>query len=440
MKDLTSGNIYKNFILFAIPMVLSGMLSQAYATIDTVIAGKFIGDTALAAIGATSPLISFISSMFWGFGTGFSIYIARLFGAQDYKKIKSVLLSGLLTVACIIIGISALCIIFKDPIFSFLKIDSQTAEAAADYFICYMTGFVLIMGNSYGVFLMNAFGIGTFPFIMSVLSAVLNVSGNIFSVVVLDMGVLGLALSSVVAAGVVVICYFFKLRQIFKEMGVSGERASFDRNGLWASTHYALPNMLQQMTMYAAGMVISPMINNMGKDATAAYTVAHRVYEINASVYQNSSKTVSNYTSQACGAGKYHLLKKGAKVGVIQALLFALPFISACALFPETIAGLFFDGDASPKSIEYAVLFLSRFLPLIIINVFANFFHAFFRGLGEKSPLIISTFFGSLARILVSLLLISKMGMTGMYIGWVASWVADAVAGLLFYLFKKDIT
>ena len=84
MKDLTSGNIYKNFFVFALPMVLAGVLSQMYHTIDTIIAGKLIGDSALAAIGATSPFVSFTNSFFWGYSCGVGIYVANLFGAKKY--------------------------------------------------------------------------------------------------------------------------------------------------------------------------------------------------------------------------------------------------------------------------------------------------------------------------------------------------------------------
>ena len=210
MKDLTSGNIYKNFILFAIPMVLSGMLSQAYSTIDTVIAGKFIGDTALAAVGATSPLISFMSSIFWGFGVGFAVYVARLFGAGEYIKIKNVIYTCLIISGAVLLTVSALLIIFKGPVFSLFNI-SQNSDTVT-YFVCYMAGFVFIILSSYGVFLTNSLGIGSFPFIMSILSAILNISGNIFTVVFLGWGVFGLAISSVIAAMAVCICYVFKFR------------------------------------------------------------------------------------------------------------------------------------------------------------------------------------------------------------------------------------
>ena len=86
MKDLTKGNIYKTFFLFGFPLVLAGVLSQTYHVFDTVIAGKFLGEQALAAMGATTPLLNFICSFLWGYCTGFSIYVAQLFSAKKYEK------------------------------------------------------------------------------------------------------------------------------------------------------------------------------------------------------------------------------------------------------------------------------------------------------------------------------------------------------------------
>ncbi|MBQ7897535.1 MAG: hypothetical protein IJ323_03845 [Clostridia bacterium] len=434
MKDLTSGNIYKNFILFAIPMVFAGLLSQMYATIDTVIAGKYLGEVGLAAIGATAPLISFVSSAFWGLSSGFSIYIANLFGAKEYRLIKNTVFTGVTVFCSVIFTISLFLVIFQEPLFEFLNVDKSIVKEASAYFTVYVLGLFLIMMNTTGLLMINSFGIGTFPFVMSVLSAVLNVSGNIFSIIVLHWGVFGVALSSVVAAGIVDVCYILKFRSCYKEMGISGHKARFSISSFLSSASYALPNMIQQMIMYGAGFMVSPLVNSIGKSATASYTVCQRVFDINAAVYQNSSKTLANYIAQANGGKKEHLFSKGVKVGFIQGFIFTFPFILICALFPEHITSLFFKDKTDTVALVYAVQFLTYFIPLISINVVANLFHAFFRGLGSKSPLMVSTAFGTVARIGVSYVLISKMGMTGMFIGWSASWGADALVGLIYYV------
>lgn len=434
MKDLTTGNIYKNFILFAIPMVLAGLFSQMYATIDTVIAGKYLGEDGLAAIGATAPLISFVSSAFWGLSSGFSIYIANLFGAKEYRLIKNAVFTGVTVFCTVIFALSLLLVLFQGSVFEFLKVDKSIVKEASAYFSVYTLGLFLIMMNTTGLLMINSFGIGTFPFVMSVLSAVLNVAGNIFSIVVLDWGVFGVALSSVIAAGAVDACYILKFRSCYKEMGVSDYKARFSISSFLSSAGYALPNMIQQMIMYGAGFIVSPLVNSIGKSATAAYTVCQRVYDINAAVYQNSSKTLANYIAQAKGGKKEHLFPKGVKVGFIQGFVFVLPFIIAFVLFPEDISSMFFKDKTDKTALLYAVEFLRYFIPFISVNVVANLFHAFFRGLGSKSPLLVSTAAGTLVRIAVSYLLIAKMGMTGMFIGWVASWLADALVGVIYYI------
>ena len=148
MKDLTSGNIYKNFILFAIPMVFAGLFSQMYATIDTVIAGKYLGEDGLAAIGATAPLISFFSSAFWGLSSGFSIYIANLFGAKEYRLIKNTVFTGVTVFCTLIFSLSLLLVIFQGQIFEFLKVDESIAKEAGAYFSVYLLGLFLIMMNT----------------------------------------------------------------------------------------------------------------------------------------------------------------------------------------------------------------------------------------------------------------------------------------------------
>ena len=122
MKDLTKGNIYKTFFLFGLPLVLAGVLSQTYHVIDTMIAGKFIGEHALASMGAISPLISFVSSLLWGYCTGFSIYIAQLFSAKNYQKIKNTVYSSIVYLAIVCTLLGALIVIFHKPVFSLLNV------------------------------------------------------------------------------------------------------------------------------------------------------------------------------------------------------------------------------------------------------------------------------------------------------------------------------
>ena len=122
LKKLTDGNIYKTFILFAIPLVLAGILSQGYNMIDTVIAGKVLGSDGLAATGTSAAFLTFLTSVFWGYCNGFSIYVARLYGANEYKELKSAIVNNVVMVFIVGILIAVLVFIFRESIMDFLKV------------------------------------------------------------------------------------------------------------------------------------------------------------------------------------------------------------------------------------------------------------------------------------------------------------------------------
>ncbi|MBQ8323103.1 MAG: hypothetical protein IJX91_03970 [Clostridia bacterium] len=435
MKDLTKGNIYKTFFLFGLPLVLSGLLSQAYGIIDTAIAGKFLGDRGLAAMGATAPLITFISSLFWGLSSGFSVYVARLFSSGEYKKIKSAVYTMWLIMLIACVSVAVLFISLHAPLFDLLNIEAGLRDAAFRYFAFYVAGLFPIILTTNSVHLLNSFGIGTFPFFMSLLSAVLNVSGNILSIVVLNMGIEGLAIASVLSATVVDVCYFFKFRACFKEMGVPAGKVKLGFKYIKNAMPFSLPNMAQQAVMYFASLALSPLVNGLGVSASASYSVVTRVYDLNTSVYNNSTRAVSNYSAQCVGQKKYDKIKKGVFVGLLQSTAFATPFILLCVIFREPVCSLFFKSDADALTKEYAYLFARQYLPFIYLQLVCNLFHGLFRGVKATGHLFSTTLVGAVSRYLLSLLLIPSMGMSGFYLGWVLSWAVETVLSVvLFFL------
>lgn len=437
MKDITEGNIHKNFAQMAIPLVLAAMLSQAYNTIDTVIAGKFIGESSLGSIGAISPLLEFISSIFWGYAAGFGIFIGQLFGGKHYKKIKDDILNYLIAYTSVGMLFGIIMALFSSQILTMLNVDPLIFGEAKKYFTVFALGTVFITMNNAFVHIFSAFGNGSYPFIMSLVSAILNVCGNIFSVTVLNLGVLGIALSSVLSALTVDFCYFIKLFADFKKMGVAKEKFSFGFACLKESVKLSVPTMFQQSVMYLSSLLLSPMVNVLGSDASASYAVSLRIYNINSSIFFSSSKTVSAYVAQCVGARKLNKIKKGVRVGTLQATLFLLPVFAVCFIFPRQVCSLFFKSDYTGIGITYSVAFLKYFMPFLFFNLINNQFHSFFRGIAQMRPLIFSTFLGSFVRLVAGWILLKLYGMYGFYAGWALSWVADATYGAILYFNGK---
>ncbi len=435
MKDLTKGNIYKTFLLFAIPMVLSSLLSQAYSTIDTILAGKLLGDGALAATGSLAPFETFINSVFWGYGMGVGIYVSHLFGAQRYQKIKQVVVNNFRVTSAALLAISCLSVFFRQYLYRLLNIDLQILPQCNRYFIITTAGKVFILFVANCAYVFHAIGDSSFPFLISLLTAALNIVVSAGSVLLLHMGVEGLALGTVAAAVICTAIYLYRLGVVFRKMGVGKGKTPLELGSVRETCKYSLSTMTQQSIMYFATFFLSPMVNNIGSAASASYTVTSRIYDINASVYVHSSKTVGSYTAQCYGAKKYNLLKKGVRVGLLQSVLFVLPVVLVCSLFARPVTGFFYQADADPVSVQYTVDFLRYCLPLLFINVFANLYHNFFRGLGKMRALLITTIAGSVVRIVVSGLLIGPFGIYGYYAGWVMSWVIDAAVGIGIYYF-----
>ncbi len=434
MKDLTSGNIYKTFLLFTIPLVLAALLSQTYNLLDTVIAGKFLGDSGIAAIGSTSSFMDFLSSAFWGYSTGFSILVARLFGAKDFVRMKHTVRSNLFVMVAAMILCCALCLIFADPILGFLKVDPDIYAQSKIYYLLYVSGLPLIVLSTSGVHICNSLGMSGYPLKMSILSAALNLSGNLLSVAVFKAGVAGIALSSVFAALVADVFYVFKIQSCYKELSLSKDRFSLDLSLVKTSLSYAVPTMAQQFTMYCSSFLVSPLVNGISGGATAAYAVAMKLYSLSASVYQNANKTLSTYTAQSVGAQKFGQLKRGVRVGWLQANLFLLPPLVLCVFFAEPVCRAFFPAGFVGKGLDYAVLFARWYLPWIVFNLINNLFHSFYRGVAAMRLLLTMTLLGAAARVVLSFLLQPLQGIRGIYLALVLSWVIEAAVTTALYL------
>lgn len=441
MRDLTKGNIYKTFFSFGLPLVLAGLLTQCYSIIDGAIAGRFLGEVGLAATSATQPLDTFISSLFWGFSVGFSVYTTRLFAAKKYHKLKSTFYTFLVVIILFGFTVGGGLVAFYKPLARLLNIEKELLWDAFLYFLVMSCGKGIIVLGPLFVYTLNGMGVSGYTFWMSLLSGVLNVVGNILSVTVLHMGVTGIALSTVLSSLIVNTAYFIKIRSCFKKLEHGEQPIRISLSYIKNSLPFAVPNMFQQGVMYLVSLLISPLVNGIGVTATASYAVVSHVYNLIAAVYQNSARSLSMYTAQCVGSKQYEKIKKGVWVGLLQGVAFATPFILACCVFHKQICGLFLKANASAETKEFTYSFVKYYLPFIYFNVVNNLFHGLFRSVKAMGHLFSMTLFGSLVRYAFSLLLIPSMGMEGFYLGWVISWIAEAIASVVLYfvgLWKRN--
>ncbi len=433
-KDLTEGNLAKNYILYILPLLLSSLLSSAYSTVDAMIAGKFISEHALGAISSTGSYDTVFHSFFLGFGSGFAVYVAHLFGKKDYASMKRNIIQMIAIVASAAIVVSVFTICYRDPIMDYLKVDPILRDDAETYFVIYSAGYALIYTNLILIRTLQSLGVTSFSLYMSLISALLNIGGNLLSVLVFDLGVAGLALSTLFSTVVATIFYLYMLKRAFRELKCGRTRIGFSLAGLKNSVHYAFPAAFQQVAFHGIGFFIAPLINGLGAAATTGYNVANRMYSICGQSFWSATSAVSTHTAQCVGAGKYERIQRGFNFGLFLNCALLFPFVVVFVIFAEPIALIFFPAGYAGESLQYAVRFSTFYMPFLYINMIGHQIHAYLRGLGVMNVVFGITVFGSLVRLAATFFLAPVIGMEGVYLGQLISWSADALVSVILYL------
>ena len=432
-KNLTEGNIYKNLLVYAVPLILSSLLMQAYSTIDGMIAGKFINEYALGAVSATGSFDTLLTQLMSGFFTGFAVYTAHLFGSRSYAEIKRDVVGTSLFVVVLSLVFSAAAIALRAPIMAYLKIDSVIYDEAKRYFTVYTAGYVIFYFNSFIVHVLHALGITSFSLYVSVLSALLNIGGNLLTVLVFDMGVAGLALSTVLSALVSTVIYLVILRRAYRDMPSEAVSYRLNLRCLARSARYTVPAALQMLAFHGITFFIAPAINALGAAATTGYNVANRLYGFATLCLWQATAALSCYIGQCVGVGDAMKIKRGFRSGVILNVALLLPAVLVISLFSGSIVSLFFPDGYVGEAYRYAVRYATYFLPFVFVQLVGHVLHAYMRSLARMGAVLGVTLLGSATRLTATLLLVPTLQLDGVYIGQIISWGIDALVSLLLF-------
>ena len=445
MKDLTSGNIGKNFILFSFPVLIGTLLSLAFNLIDSVVAGKMLGEAALASISSLSSLITLITCTMSGISNGACVLISKDFGEKKYKYLKFDIITTLIIVFVIDVVISFVLIVWANGIMDLMQVDTAIRLQTKLYFIVYMGGFIFIQLTNLLVSILHSVGISFFAMIVSIIGAVINLSGNILSVLMMkrEYAVAGIAGFSVFSAFIVDAILFLKIVRCVKSLNIEKSRYKFKFSKIKIIFHFAGPNMLQQCIMYISTLILASIVNKLGYVATAGYAVANKLYTIIDNVYAAVSKVLSTFIAQCVGAKKYKLINKGFNINLLQCFVITLPLVLFFAVFDKQVCGMFFSKtDIGGTAHIYAADFARCFLPFVLINMFAHEVHAYLRGIIKLKWLNFMTGAGSFTRILFGIIFAATSGVLsgiyGVYAGWVICWITEGILGVIVILKYKN--
>lgn len=307
------GNIFKSIVLFAIPILFSSLFQQLYNTMDTIIVGHTLGENALAAVGAVSPIYSLLMGFALGIGSGVSIVTARCFGAKNEDKVKSSV------AAAIYIGIGVsliMTVVSLLLLMPFLKLLNTPAEILDSAF-GYASTIMLFMGVTFAYNMcsgiLRAIGNSMMPLVFLMISSVLNIALDFFFILVLRMGVPGAALATVVSQAVsVLLCLIYILKRV-PILLPSKQHFTFDK-GLYSEMLTQGISMALMHCFVAAGStILQAGINKLGALVIAGHTAAQKMFSLGMLPFSAMISATSTFVSQNYGARNIDRIRKGMK-------------------------------------------------------------------------------------------------------------------------------
>lgn len=434
MKDLTKGNTFKVLLIFSIPLILSGLLSQTYNLFDLMIAGKFVGDDALSAIGCSTTFIQFVSSLFWGFGVAAATITGELYGEKNYLRIVTIIKTIMALNSIVMLIVCAFSIIFAKQILVILKVDQIVFDDALTYFIIYFIALFIQSIYYQIVCVLQSLGNSRYPMLMTFGTSIVNIGLNLLFVLVFKLGVFGLALATLASSLIGFILGGIKILKTIKELG-GNYKFEFDNIELKKFLVIAIPCVLQQSALYLSSVVVQPVINGLGKDVSAGYSVAMNLNLLINAVYHSVSRSVATYTSQSKGAKFYKNFSKGIHIGIILQIIFCAPIVSLIAIFPNEISSIFLNTKDS-ACLPYAVQFVPLCLPFIIFVAYGNLMHSFYKSIEAVKTVLFSTSIFTIARILLTYYIPNNSYIFSVYLGLSLAWVIEAIVLTIIYFSK----
>lgn len=442
MKNLTEGKMGKNFAFFTLPAILSSFVGMTYTTVDSIIAGRFLGERSFAAISATAALHQLIFMLFVGYTQGASVYTARLFGQKNYEKLRNNILSNFafcITVP-LLVGIVALCLC--DPILNFLNVGIDYWSDAKIYFIILMLCLPLSVARELGGLVLASMGNSSFGLYLNLISAAINIVGNLLSVTVLGWGIGGIAFFTGFANFVVIGFYLFRLKLFFEKVISKDRKPRITLRELLDSFSYTSVSVLQQGSLFVVDFVASPTVNGLGYVALAASSIYGKLAGWVTNVFSCAGKTVSNYSSQCMGVDKTPLektrmLRRAILIGMGQSFLFGGIIMIPILVFPEFFISLFLSDAENAECIPTAVMLVKNMLPLTVTYAVSTLLHSFLRGVKALWTLYGVSLFATGMQLVLVFPLTAQFGIRGVILSRILSWLAEDIVMIIIYLTGK---
>ena len=421
MKNLTVGKPIKLILLFAIPLFIGQLFQLFYSLVDTRIVGETLGDDALAAVGATTTLSDMLNGLFNGFTNGYAIIIATYFGANDAKHMKKAIGGTVLLGVSFAVILSALCLIFLNPILGFLNISDDILPQSKAYISIVLAGLLAATLYNICASILRALGDTFTPLIFLIIAAFLNIFLDYAFILYFHMGVGGAALATVISQAVSALLCFLYMRKKYPSLTLC--REDFRIPKFIYEKLLATGTSMGFMSSFVnfGTLSLQTAINTFGNNIIVAHTAARKASSIFMLPFGVFGTTLATYCGQNLGAGKYSRLKTGIRDTVLLTFLWSAGVILvAYTLSPVLIKSI--TATTEPEVIKTASLYLKFNTSFYFVPSVICLFRNSMQGFGDSKTPVFSSSLELICKVLAAFLLAPAIGYWGIIVAEPIAW------------------
>ncbi|MBQ6888913.1 MAG: MATE family efflux transporter [Lachnospiraceae bacterium] len=431
-KNMTEGKPFPIIFAYFIPVLCSTIFQQLYSIVDTIIVGKGIDDMALAAVGSTGAITFFIFGFIMGLGSGMAVLMAQAFGAGNYENLRKTITMGFLSCGFVAVIIMLLSMIVVKPVLVLLNTSPLILEDAILYITIIILGIPLTLLYNCLSAILSALGDSKTPLVAVVISTIINVVLDIAFIMGLHMRVEGAAIATLIAQFCSAIFCYMKLRKV-PFVHLKKEDWKLDIKLIFTQFKIGIPVAFMNSVTAIGCLLLQYFVNLFGVNYTAAYSACSRITQFLMQLSSAVGMTISTYAGQNLGAGKIERIRQGLKEASKITIIITI-FSSMCLIFaPRFLASIILT---DPEIIDLSINYLRICGVMMWAIGFLFLVRSTLQGMGATVVPMISGFLELAARVLMILLLASRVGYPGIAIAEVTAWLSAFLLNGVFLIIK----
>lgn len=437
VTDLTKEHPDKTLWRFLLPMMFSVAFQQIYNIADSMIAGRFAGEDALAAVGASYPITVIFMAFAVGMNLGASVIVSRLFGAGDRKGVKRAVTTAFASSLSLAVILTVYGYFFCRNMMEWIHTPQNIMQDGVLYLKIYMFGLIFLMLYNVCTGIFTALGDSRTPLWFLLGSSAGNIVLDLLFVAKLHWGVAGVAWATFIAQGISAVLALVTLLARLQKFAGTERVPLFDRKLFVQILAIAVPSILQQSVLSVGNLFVQDIVNRYGSAVVAGYSGAIKLNTFAINIFMTLGSCLSSYTAQNIGAGKQERIPMGFRTGLKLSELTALPFVVLYFGLGQQMMGLFLNAESS-AAIHAGVMFLRIVSPWYFMIVVKLMTDGIIRGSGAMIYFVIATIPDLILRIGFALMLSPRFGSTGIWMAWPFGWIAATVLTIIFYRKVKN--